>query len=114
MSTRVRNIARRYVAALLWSGATAVAQLRAGALLGNLTPFLALPAVVGASWFGGVGPGVLATFATLAMMAWAVGPRQPIDISRTGDLVSLGLFVLAAVLICVTMRQLREYAREER
>jgi signal transduction histidine kinase/ActR/RegA family two-component response regulator len=114
MSTRVRNIIRRYAVALLLTGATAAAQLRVGALPGDMAPFLAVPAVVGAVWFGGVGPGALATIITLAMMAGIAGPRQMIDTGRSGDVMSVGLFVLTALLICVTMRQLRRYAREER
>src|SRR5262245_53742878 len=113
IGTRERTFGVRYASALLLSGATAVMQFRVGTLLGDTTPFLGLPAVVGAAWFGGVGPAALATIVVLAT-ASLVGPRQMIGASRSGDVMSLGLFVLTAVLICLAMRQLRRYAREER
>src|SRR5262249_52151991 len=110
--TRARNTVVRYVVALLLSALAAVGQTRVGSLLGETTPFLALPAVVGAAWFGGFGPGVLAAIVSAAIAGWLIAPA--LNTRGQADAVSGVLFVLTALLICVAMRQLRRCARDER
>jgi signal transduction histidine kinase/ActR/RegA family two-component response regulator len=108
------NLVRRYLFTLLLSMAAGFAQSRLWPFLTESIPFVALPAVVAAAWFGGIGPGQLATFVPLAIAAWLIGPRRVIETMGPAGAVSVGVFVLTAVLICLTTRQLRRYARDQR
>jgi signal transduction histidine kinase len=113
-ATRALNLLRRYLFALLLSVAAALAQIYLWPFLTKGTPFVALPAVVAATWFGGVGPGLLATIAPFVIAGWYLGPQRVGYASGSVDVVGVGIFLLTALLICLTMRQLRHYARDQR
>ena len=61
-------------------------------------PFFA--AVMVSAWYGGLGPGLLATaLSTLAINYFLVEPLYSLDIPNLGTLARLGVFVMAAILI---------------
>src|SRR5262249_28444630 len=113
-AARAHNIIRRYAMALGLGATAAVVQARLGSLVGETSLFVVLPAVVGAAWFGGVGPGALAAIVPFVGRAWTLGPSQVIDVSRPDYVVALGLVAFTTLLICITMRRLRGYTRDER
>jgi PAS domain S-box-containing protein len=63
-------------------------------------PYLQVfPAIVLASWYGGLGPGLLATtLSTLAAMAWWL-PPDGLTVTDVGDLLSLSIFAGTGVCI---------------
>src|SRR5262245_47685257 len=113
-ATRTQNILRRYAIALVLSLAAAGVQASMGWVLGETRLLFAVPAVVVAAWFGGIGPGVLAAIVPFAVHAWLVGPWRVINATRPADVGGVGLFVFTTLLICLTMRQLRRHSRDER
>ncbi|HEY9666459.1 MAG TPA: PAS domain S-box protein [Coleofasciculaceae cyanobacterium] len=61
-------------------------------------PFFA--AVMVSAWYGGLGPGLLATaLSTLAVNYFFVEPLYSLNIPNLGTLVRVGVFVMAAILI---------------
>lgn len=61
-------------------------------------PFFA--AVMVSTWYGGLGPGLLATaLSTLAINYFLVEPLYSLNIPNLGTLARLGVFVMAAILI---------------
>jgi two-component system sensor kinase FixL len=91
---------RRYAIA---AGAVALAVVSRYALqgiLGDKVPYLQFfPAIVAASWFGGLGPGVLATaLSSVAAMALPLPPGG-LAVGDAGDALSLAVFAATGVLI---------------
>ena len=110
----------RYAVAI---GSAAISAVLVGFLLpslGNQFPFLLLyPAVICAAWYGGFGPGLLATVLTaLAAAFFLFEPRFSFAIARPGDQLATSLFVVVGGLISWlgemvlrANRRLEEYAR---
>jgi signal transduction histidine kinase/CheY-like chemotaxis protein len=76
----------------------------------------AFPAAVAvAAWYGGFGPGLLATLSgslVAAYMLWQHGPGAAIG--TPGSIVTLALLTLAGVMISVAIRRFRREAHAER
>jgi PAS domain S-box-containing protein len=83
----------RYLVAV---GLTAVAvalRVVLSPLFGEHVPYLTLvPAVLGASWFGGAGPGLLATALSVLAAWYFFLPPARFALPAAGDIVSLALF----------------------
>ena len=88
--------------------------------VGNQFPFLMLyPAVICAAWYGGFGPGLLATVLTALVAAFFLfEPRFSFAIARPGDQLATLLFLVVGGLISWVgemvlraNRQLEKYAR---
>ncbi len=112
MKPPVSNLIRRYAFAVLLSVGAAVAQSLLQPILGEAALVVALPAVVAAAWFGGSGPGSVATLAPLAFVAWQSGLSG--GIRAPGTIGIVAIFLLTTLLVCAAMRHLRRYARDER
>jgi PAS domain S-box-containing protein len=108
-----RSIGLRYAVALL---VVALASLLRGALaptLGEGVPFiLYFPAVVLAAWFGGLGPGLLAT-GLGGLVAWYafIPPRFTFDLPDRTVVGRLVVFLLAGVLISLLAEALHRAQR---
>jgi signal transduction histidine kinase/PAS domain-containing protein len=93
-----RGIAIRYAVAI---GAT----LLALAVAFPITPYLQRvifvlfwPAVIGAAWFGGVGPAVLASVLSVLLADYfLIGPPGHLSVTSPEDLIPLAVFLFASV-----------------
>jgi PAS domain S-box-containing protein len=94
----------------------ALAALVNWALLGPASPFLMLvPAVVGVAWYGGLGPGLLATaLGTVVAAYFFFEPRFSFLIGDPTDLLSLALFGSLGALISLFSERLRQHERLRR
>ncbi len=104
---------RRYLVAVAASGVALLLSRRLG-LVTDVTGFpLVLGAVMLSAWYGGLGPGLLATGLGGAIATWlAVAARLPAGPDAAGTVLSLGAFALEALLICGLSSVLR--SAEER
>lgn len=90
-----------YVLAVLATGAALFIKLAIGTLIESPPFLLFFAAVMISSWYGGLGPGLLATFlATLADVYFFFLPSQAFEVKDL-DILMVGLFVVEAVIISV-------------
>lgn len=113
-----RNAAVAYALALAVSALAIAVNIIGGGLLGD-RPFTSLyTAVVISAYFGGLGPGLLATVICAAFVSFFM--LQPIDslaIGAGSDVAALILFAIASIFICWVLHSLRQTAetlRKER
>jgi len=91
---------RRYSIALAAVATALLARWAMQGLLGSKVPFLQFyPAIVAASWFGGLGPGLLATLLSSVAALWSLPPDDSLAVSDAGDQLSLAVFAGTGVLI---------------
>jgi PAS domain S-box-containing protein len=103
----------RYSAAL---GAVAVAFFLRSLLhsrLGPLAPFITFfPAVIFSAWFGGLGPGLLATALGAALTNYFfIAPVHTFKIDISSDAANLGRFIIGSVLVTLLMDALYKARR---
>lgn len=90
-----------YALALLATGLALFIKLAIGTLIESPPFLLFFAAVMISSWYGGLGPGLLATFlAALADVYFFFLPSQAFEV-KSLDILMVGLFVLEAVIISV-------------
>src|SRR5215213_10251143 len=98
----------RYVVAALVVGAAVLIKLLLDPLTVQDTPFLLiLGAIMVSAWYGGLGPGLLATgLSTLATDYFFLHPK--VSFTTFGpELLDLGAFVVEGILVCVLTASLR-------
>src|SRR5271157_3125035 len=102
-----------YSLAVLAVLATALLKCPIEALIGHGPPFiLFLPAVTLGAWYGGLGPGLLATILAVPICAFfCIHPIGSFAISSSNDLFRLVLFTLEGTLTSVLMEQLHAARR---
>jgi len=90
----------RYVVAGVSVAAAVLLAVRLRHSQGQLAyPFM-FTAIMASAWYGGAGPGLFAAAAAgLASTYYLLPPFSSPRVTRLGDLLHLGLFALAAVLI---------------
>jgi PAS domain S-box-containing protein len=77
--------------------------------LGLDVPYLLfVPAIIVASWFGGVGPGVFATLLSVLAAAYFLLPPDGLAVDRGSDHVSLGIFSAIGLFISWVNQQLHD------
>ena len=105
----------RYIVALALIGATLLLRYALRDWLSPSVPYLQFfPAILIAAWYGGLGPGVVATAtASLAIMYFS-SPPPGLAVGQPGDLVSLSLFVATGLGVAWTNHQLRTAESERR
>jgi signal transduction histidine kinase len=105
--------AHRYGAAVASSGAALLLALLISPVLGNSAPELHLAAVMFSAWYGGLGPGLLATLlGTLSLDYFFEAPQFLVDITEPVPLIrSVLVFVLVAILISWLSGNLRRSRR---
>ncbi|MES1257561.1 MAG: DUF4118 domain-containing protein, partial [Acidobacteriota bacterium] len=73
-----RDAAGRYAAAVCSAGAGLALRFALADILGPTVPYMTVfPGVMFAAWFGGLGPGMLATFLSVAGVLSFFIPRVP-------------------------------------
>src|SRR5215208_4080638 len=105
---RSLDIALRYGVAVLAVGTAVLVKLLLDPLTAQDTPFLLiLGAIMVSAWYGGLGPGLLATgLSTLATDYFFLHPK--VSFTTFGpELLDLGAFVVEGVLVCVLTASLR-------
>ena len=100
-----------YPAALLFVAAATLARWLLLPLIGSGAPqTLFILAVAASAWVGGLGPGLLATLASLVVTnALAVQPNDSVAVTPAGYSVRLGLFALAGIALSI-LSELRRSA----
>jgi sigma-B regulation protein RsbU (phosphoserine phosphatase) len=102
-----------YGIALLSCTAATLLTLLLGPLIGTSALLLFLAAVAISAWYGGLGPGLLATaFNALASKYLLLPPRHSLEITRPDVAVRLALFVLIALLVSSLEERLRARERQ--
>ena len=103
----------RYIVAVALIGAALLLRYALRSWLGPNVPYLQFfPAILIAAWYGGRGPGVVATAtASLAAMYFFLPPAG-LAVGQTADLVPLSLFVATGLGIAWTNHLLRNAERE--
>jgi PAS domain S-box-containing protein len=98
---RFRPIIRRYAFAASAVVAAILIRFALHAWLGESTPYLLFfPAMMAASWYGGVGPGVFATLLSAsAAVIWFIRPFNPLSVANTAQDIALVFFVGIGFLI---------------
>lgn len=73
------------------------------------------PAVIGAAWFGGLGPGLIASLLSTAAIAFFwIEPVRSLRVAHTGDVIGLVLYAVCAVVITLLIADLHRARAEER
>ena len=97
-----------YIAALLLVGGSLVLRWTFAPFFGDNVPYLQFfPAIMLAAWYGGFGPGVLATAAAALAALYFFLPPDGFALSRQSDAVSLALFVATGVVLASLNGRLR-------
>ena len=97
-----------YIAALLLVGGSLVLRWAFAPFFGDNVPYLQFfPAIMLAAWYGGFGPGVLATAAAALAALYFFLPPDGFALSRQSDAVSLALFVATGVVLASLNGRLR-------
>src|SRR5262245_44616861 len=112
---RPRGAATSYAVALaIVAVATVVRWLLAPALGENVPYVTYFPAVALAAWWGGLGPGLMVVaLGGLVADYLFITPRYGLIPARTGDFLSLALYLLLATgiaLLCDSLREARRRA----
>lgn len=113
--SRSRTPAGQYAVAFIVLAAATAFRASMIPLVGmTAIPFISyFPAVVAASLYGGLGPGLLVTaLAALLAQYYFIAPSQSLGSTATADVVALLMFLAASVII-VLLNELRHRAMEE-
>ena len=104
-----RPLYLRYGIALLTTAAAIGVTLAASEYFARTIFLLVFCAVGISAWYGGLGPGLVATFlGMLAIQYYFVPPAGSMKAFESSDLVSVGLFVLVASTLSALSESLRE------
>ncbi|HEX6215251.1 MAG TPA: PAS domain S-box protein, partial [Vicinamibacterales bacterium] len=111
-------VAARYLAAIGCVAASLGLRFMLSDYFGPNVPYLQFfPAILVASWYGGFGPGVLATaLSAFAALYWFIAPQGAITIATIADAVTLTLFAVIGIAIAWLngrLRAARDLARHE-
>lgn len=98
----------RYAVALLLVAASLLLRFLLQPWLGDNAPYLLFfPAIMVAAWYGGLGPGVLATTTSALAAMYVFLPPAGLAIAGAADAISLAVFVAIGVGISWLNHQLR-------
>jgi PAS domain S-box-containing protein len=113
MQNTRRSVLRRYGMVPLAVLTALLLRLLLWPLLGAELPFLLLwPAVMFCAWYGGFGPGFLATFlSVLAAHTFLLESRFSFALSDPNGMMGMGLFVLLGICISLLCERLRQAKR---
>jgi PAS domain S-box-containing protein len=108
---RARLVA--YGAAVLVAGVSLLLRWPLWPVIGDHTPFMTFfPAVILSAYFGGLGPGLVATFLSAAGSAFfLLEPHWSFEVHDPADVLALGLFTLTGVILSVLSESLHRSRR---
>src|ERR1700726_87400 len=97
-----------YGVAVLASGVSILLRWPLWPVIGDHTPFMTFfPAVILSAYFGGLGPGLVATFVSGAGAAFfLLKPHFSVEVQAPADVLALGLFTLTGVVLSVLSESL--------
>jgi two-component system, LuxR family, sensor kinase FixL len=108
---RITGVIRAYVLAGLLVAASLVVRWILRAWFGGNVPYLQFfPAIMVAAWYGGLGPGVLATVLSALAAMYLFLPPAGLGVAGIPDMMSLGFFVAIGLGISWLHHQLRTAA----
>src|SRR3954471_22139801 len=94
---RERGVVVRYAAAVGAAVLALAVTLPIASYLQHLIFVLFWPAVIGAAWFGGVGPAVLASVLSVLLAdCFLIGPPGRLTVTSPEDLIPLAVFLFAS------------------
>lgn len=104
----------RYGVAVLATATILILRFLLDPVLGSDAPLLAFTvAVMVAAWYGGLGPGLLATgLSVVAGTYFFIVPAFSLAVQRVQDLVTTGLFVLSSVVITLLNERLQRARKQ--
>jgi PAS domain S-box-containing protein len=102
-----------YGVAVLASGVSILLRWPLWPVIGDHTPFMTFfPAVILSAYFGGLGPGLVATFVSGAAAAFfLIKPHFSFEIHDPADILALGLYTLTGVVLSVLSESLHRSRR---
>ena len=108
-----RPAVRRYLAALLLVTAASLLRLVLDPILAERSPYLIfLSAAAAAAWYGGFGPGLLATvLGVFGALAFAVDPLLTFRVDTPGDWLALALYLIFGVFVSALTGKLHRTKR---
>ncbi len=103
----------RYTVAVLAVAAASLLRLSLDPILADNSPYLIfLPAVAAAAWYGGLGPGLVATgLGAIGALALVVAPLSSIRPETRADWLALILFLIFGVFVSALTEKLRRTKR---
>ncbi|OLC50175.1 MAG: hypothetical protein AUH43_05745 [Acidobacteria bacterium 13_1_40CM_65_14] len=110
--TRFLSLIHRYAFATCAVAAAVLVRFALHPWLGDSTTYLLFfPAIMAASWYGGVSPGLYATvLSASAAVLWFVRPFRPLSLGNAADDLALLFFVATGALIARLNENLRRSA----
>src|SRR3982750_476014 len=97
-----RPVLIRYGFAVVATALALAVTLPAASLLERAVFVLFWPAVIGAAWFGGIGPAILAsTLSVLAVDYFLIGPPRELTLGSPEDLIPLAVFLFASTAVAM-------------
>lgn len=99
--TRGHSAITRYSLAVLLSIFFIVLKISLDPLIGSLTPFIFIfPAVLISAWFGGIGPGAVATILTVLGIAYFfLAPGRQLHLINLTNLLELVVYIVEATIV---------------
>jgi two-component system sensor kinase FixL len=105
----------RYVVGMVSVAVSLIVRAALAQYLGDTAPYLLFfPAILFASWYGGFGPGSLATFLSGLLALYYFLPPAGFALPSVNDTVSLTLFTIIGIAIASLSGQLRDAHRTAR
>jgi signal transduction histidine kinase/CheY-like chemotaxis protein len=109
------SLAARYGVALLALAAAAGVQYAIQPFFADHAQLAAFPAAVAvAAWYGGFGPGLLATLGSLAAASSFMGRLPGGSLGSPASMTALALLMLSGILISIAIQRFRREAHDER
>jgi two-component system, LuxR family, sensor kinase FixL len=109
------EVVSRYSVALAVVGASLLFRYQFRDWLGLRVPYLQFyPAIIVASWYGGFGPGLLATTISVLTAMYFLLPPAGLAVNDAADQLSLGVFALTGFVIAVLNHRLRVAEEQQR
>jgi signal transduction histidine kinase/PAS domain-containing protein len=107
-----RRVLTRYAVAVLATLVSLAATLPLAPFLQRVVFVLFWPAVIGAAWFGGIGPAVLASaLSVLFVDYYLMGPPGSLSVGSPDDLIPFGLFLFASTAVALLTNATRAARR---
>ena len=114
MRTTTRSAILRYGFVFLAVAVALLLRFALWPLLGSDVPFLLLwPAVMGCAWYGGVGPGLLATLlSALGRLVLLLEPQYSLAVAKPADVTAIILYLLLGAALSTLIEAIHRAKRQ--